>query len=188
MIAGLALLLAAATPLPPALTVHSERFFHGEAQALAAASDDLHMRFPVRSLRTSGGWQVCSEPRLKGDCVELEGDYPVEAGLGMRFSIRSLRPIPPGSGAGASAPTMAPGGASLAGLTSRYWPAPTYGSERVLACPTGEPSRNCAHDTAEDLCRRAGYRQAEHFQLEDVGGRLMLSDVLCVKGAWGVTR
>jgi hypothetical protein len=76
---------------------------------------------------------------------------------------------------------VVPGGPSLTGMASRYWPAPTYGGARVRACPDGKASLDCAHDTAEALCRRAGYRSVRYWQLQTVAGQTYLSDVLCVR-------
>ncbi len=183
---GTWLALAAVSPLVlaagPVLKLYPDRFFHGEPQVWQAETADTKSKAVPGSIKAEGRWLVCSEKQFQGNCTELEGDYPVDAGLGLHFTVRSLRALPAGDGAGRVAQGVQPGGASLTGVASRYWPAPTYGSERVLACPKGAPSPNCAHDSAEDLCRRAGYRQAKHWQLQDEGGRLYLADVLCVTG------
>ncbi len=190
----LAALTAAAPPVPissppkPSLSLYPERFYRGPPMLLTSPIDRIAMEEVPRSIKTVGRWQICSQPQLRGDCIEVEGNYPVEAGLGVKFAVLSARPVGVGIGAGVTAPGTMPGGVTLGGIASRYWPAPTYGEERVVACPDTKASNNCAHDSAEDLCRRAGYRRAEHWQLENIGGRLMLADVLCVKGAWGVTR
>jgi hypothetical protein len=137
--------------------------------------------FAPRSLRTDGRWRVCSEPRFKGRCIEIDGAFPVETGLGIDFNIRSLQAIAAGTGAGHPAPDVAPGGASLAGLASRFFPAPVFGRERVLACPDGAPATGCARETAANLCRRAGYREARHFVLQAERGLYYLADVLCIR-------
>jgi hypothetical protein len=95
--------------------------------------------------------------------------------------VRSLRQLPPGQGAGKPTAGVQPAGASVAGVASRYWPAPRYGHERILACPDGKPSFNCAHDTAEDMCRRAGYRVVRYWQLQTVDSRVYLADILCTR-------
>lgn len=166
---------------PAALTLYSDRFFRGQALVYTVDEGDIRPAFAPRSLRALGRWLVCSEPRFRGRCIEIDGDYPVDTGLGINFNIRSLKAMTPGTGAGHPPPDVPPGGASLAGMSSRFFPAPAFGRERALACPDGAPSMNCAKATAEDLCRRAGYRQAKHFVLQAQRGLYYLADVLCVR-------
>jgi hypothetical protein len=89
--------------------------------------------------------------------------------------------LQPGGGAALPPPGATPGGPSLSGNLSRFFAAPTYGTERVLACPDGAPGAACAKKTAEDMCRRAGYRAADHFILQRERGLYYLADVLCTK-------
>lgn len=170
-----------AAPAPAQLTLFADRFYRGAAQRFS--SDVVRLAVPVvpRSLRIDGRWQLCSEANFEGRCVEIDRDYAVEAALGMGFAVQSLRRLKPGAGAGTPAAGVAPGGASSTGIASRYWPAPTYGGERVLACPGGKPSLNCAHDSAEAMCRRAGYRVVRYWQIEAVAGRVYLADILCTR-------
>ncbi len=186
--AGVVLALAlgaAADPAPqsltPTLTVFAEHFYRGKAIAFGQDEGDIRLEFPPGSVKAQGRWLVCSEPRFKGRCIELENDYPVEASLGLNFRVRSLRGVQLGAGAGRPAPGMVPGGPSLAGSSARFFASPNYGSERALACPDGAASMSCAKRTAEDLCRRAGYRAAEHFTLQSERGLYYLADVLCTK-------
>ncbi len=176
-----ALLLAAAAPQDATLMLFAEHFYRGKSVSFAADEGDIRPGFAPASIKASGRWLVCSEPRFKGRCVELDKDYPVEAALGISFNIRSLRALQPGAGAALPPPGTTPGGPSLAGNLSRFFAAPTYGSERTLACPDGAPGMACAKKTAEDLCRRAGYRAAEHFILQSERGLYYLADVLCTK-------
>ena len=187
-LAALSLLVAtAAAPAPPppaptpALTFFADRFYRGAAQSFTQDEGDIRTDFTPRSVRARGRWLVCSDSRFRGRCIELDTDYPVDAALGLSFNIRSLRAIETGRGAAHPAPGLEPGGASLAGLQSRYYAAPVYGTERALACPDGAPSMDCAKATAQDLCRRAGYRQAAHFTLDRQRGLYYLADVLCTK-------
>lgn len=79
----------------------------------------------------------------------------------------------------------------MTGMAACFFPAPLYGNERVLACPAGNDEKpgddrgsadkGCAKDTAEALCRRAGYKGAEHFALQPERGLYYLADVLCVR-------
>lgn len=176
----LPLLLALAAP---ALSVYPERFYRGTPETVTADRPEIALPFPPGSVKVKGRWQACTETGYRGRCIDLVRDHPVEAGLGQGFAMRSVRLLPEGSGAGDPAPGVLPEGPSLAGTRTRYFPRPLYGGERVLACParTDDGGTGCARETAEDLCRRAGYRRLEHVALEDVGGRMLLADVLCSK-------
>lgn len=179
-IATLGAVLGGAAP-PPALTFFSDRFYRGQAKVYTLDEGDIRTAFEPRSVRSQGRWLVCSEPRFKGRCVEIDRDFPIDTGMGLNFNIRSLRPMAEGTGAARPPPDVPPGGASLAGVSSRFFPAPAFGTERTLACPSGAPSKSCAKATAEDVCRRAGYREAQHFVLQSVRGLYYLADLLCVR-------
>ena len=180
-----ALLLAAATvaatPTGGSLTLYAEPFYRGNTASFVDDQGDIRLDFRPGSVKAKGRWLACSEPRFKGRCIELENDYPVNAALGINFNIRSLRGLNGGGGAALPPPGMVPGGPSLAGTNARFYPAPTYGSERALACPNGAPDAKCAKRTAEELCRRASYRAATHFTLQSERGLYYLADVLCTK-------
>jgi hypothetical protein len=178
--AALLVALAGAAPLPQ-LTLFADRFYRGDTQRFTADAPRLARPIAPQSLRIAGRWEVCTDDDYKGRCIEIDRDYAVEAGLGDGFTVRSLRHVAPGEGAGKPSAGAVPGGTSLAGVASRYWPAPTYGAERILACPGGKPGFNCAHDTAEEMCRRAGYRIVRYWQLQTVAGRVYLADILCTR-------
>lgn len=165
----------------PQLSIFGDRFYRGDTKVFAADEGDIRLGFAPRSIKAVGRWLVCSEVRFGGRCMEINRDYPVDAGLGMEFNIRSLRLLAEGSGAGRPAPNVAPDGASMTGMAAKFFPAPHYGVERALACVNGDPDMKCAADTATDLCRRAGYRSAEHFGLQAERGLYYLADVLCVR-------
>ena len=181
MIGLFGLWLAAGAVAAPQLTLFSERFYRGDGQSFTAAQPRLPRAVAPQSLTITGRWELCSEAAFKGRCIEIDRDYPVSAGLDSGFKVNSLRPLAPGEGAGKPAAGVTPGGTSIIGVASAYWPAPTYGSERVLACPSGKANLNCAHDTAEALCRRAGYRALRYWQLQTVGTRVYLADILCTR-------
>lgn len=178
-VSAAATMLAAAAP--PQLILFSDRFYRGAPQTFTADQRRIEPALEPQSLTIIGRWQVCDDVDFGGRCLEVDRDYPVAAPLGPGFRIRSLRRLGPGEGAGEPAAGVVPGGASLTGMASRYWPAPTYGTARVRACPDGKPGLDCAHDTAEALCRRAGYRSVRYWQLQAVGGQAYLSDILCVR-------
>jgi hypothetical protein len=178
--AVLALAAQAAAPAPQ-LSLFAERFYRGEAQVFTADQPRLATPLKPQSLKISGRWEICTDDDFEGRCIEIDRDYPVEAGLGESFTVRSLRQLVPGQGAGKPTAGVQPGGTNMAGVASRYWPAPTYGNERILACPNNKANFNCAHDTAEDMCRRAGYRVVRYWQLQTVEGRVYLADILCTR-------
>ncbi|KAB7647878.1 hypothetical protein [Polymorphobacter fuscus] len=177
----LALLLAAATPAPPAVSLYGDRFYRGPADVFTTDQPRLPRAIAPESLKIVGRWELCADRDYKGQCMEIDRDYPVAAGLGQGFSVRSLRQLATGDGVARPTPSVTPGGPSLGGVASRYWAAPTYGNERVLACPRGKANLNCAHDTAEELCRRAGYRVVRYWQLQTVDARVYLADILCTR-------
>ena len=172
---------AAVAPAPAQLTLFADRFYRGAPHTFTADHARIDPAIEPQSLTITGRWQVCNDADYGGTCMDIDRDYPVAAALGPGFRIRSVRRLEPGDGAGEPAGGVVPGGASLTGMASRYWPAPTYGNARVRACPEGKPSLDCAHDTAEALCRRAGYRNVRYWQLQTVGAEAYLSDVLCVR-------
>jgi hypothetical protein len=166
---------------PPQIALYPDRFFRGPVQRFTSDQPRIDPPLEPQSVRISGRWEICPEADFKGDCIEVDRDYAVAAGLDGGFRLRSLRQLSAGAGAANPAAGVLPGGASLGGVASRYWPEPTYGNERVLACPAGKSNLNCAHDTAENLCRRAGFRQVRYWQLQTIAGRSYLADVLCVR-------
>ena len=175
-----------AATLPPQLTVYADRFYRGRPQAFTTDQRRIVPAIVPQSLTITGRWQICDDEDFSGTCLDIDRDYPVAAALGPNFRVRSLRRQSADDGAGEPAAGVVPGGDSLIGTASRYWPAPTYGSARVRACPDGKrldgrPGLDCAHDTAEALCRRAGYRSVRYWQLQTVTGRAYLSDILCVR-------
>ena len=179
----LALLGAAVPGDRGTLTFFAERFYRGANKAFVDDQGDIRLGFAPRSIRAEGRWLVCSDTGFRGRCVELDSDYPVDAGIGISFNIRSLKGLAAGSGAGHPAPGVMPGGPSLIGAAAQFFAKPTYGKERALACPGGGGSMDCARETAADLCRRAGYREVRHFSLQTERGLNYLADVLCVKGS-----
>lgn len=181
MIAGLALLAIAAAPAPPQLTLFDDRFYRGDAQRFTTDTAQLPRPITPQSLKLTGRWEICSDSDFKGRCMEIDRDYPVAAGLGAGFTVQSLRQLAVGQGASKPAASVIPGGTSIIGIASRYWPAPTYGTERIIACPSGKSNLNCAHDTAEEMCRRAGYRTVRYWQLQKVDTRVYLADILCTR-------
>ena len=176
-----ACMAAAPMPGPAKLTLFSERFYRGDSQSFVSDQPRIAVPIAPQSLSIIGRWELCSGHNFEGRCIEIDRDYPVEAGLGDGFTVRSARQLVPGQGAGKPTAGVQPGGISVAGVASRYWPAPTYGKERILACPSGKASFNCAHDTAEDMCRRAGFRVVRYWQLQTVEQRVYLADILCTR-------
>lgn len=163
----------------PQISLFPDRFFRGTVQKFTTDQPLIEPPLEPESVKITGRWEICPEAGFKGDCIEVDRDYAVAAGLDGGFRLRSLRQLSAGAGAANPAAGVVPEGPNLEGVTSRYWSKPTYGKERVLACPDAKPSLNCAHDTAENLCRRAGFRQVRYWQLQTIAGRAYLADVLC---------
>lgn len=181
---AVAAMQAAAAPAAdaaPQISFFGDRFYRGQVQHFTADQPRIDPAIVPQSVRIIGRWEVCSEADFDGKCLEIDRDYPVAAGLDGGFRLQSLRRLAAGAGAGTPVAGVLPGGDNLTGIESRYWTAPTYGNERVLACPDGKANLNCAHDTAENLCRRAGYRQVRYWQLQTIAGKAYLADILCVR-------
>ena len=72
-----------------------------------------------------------------------------------------------------------PGRRSLRGMAAEFYPAPAQRGGRVLACPTGSATANCAAVSADRFCRSVGWNGARSQSLQSEGRRVYLADVLC---------
>ena len=82
--------------------------------------------------------------------------------------------------------TQGPGGTielpnqSLRGFASQFFVAPNQGGQRV-AVPENKPSN--MRKAADQFCLAAGWRQAVHARMQQVGSAYYLVDVLCSNDA-----
>lgn len=186
-------LLAAVVIAAPALasvTVYRDPGFRGPAVAVERANANLGLRFPVSSVRVARGeWELCSEPNFRGRCLLVaQNTANLRATYGWAGPLQSVRPRndgpppfgpPPGGGGGGRSET-------LRGMASQFWPAPRTGGDgtvgsRVLACPRGSATANCASENANSFCRRQGWTRQAYNRMETEAGRNYLADVLCVR-------
>ena len=98
LLAG-AVLLAAGSALAGEVTLFSERDFQGEAMTVRGPAPNLD-RIGFNDTASSlvvraGQWEVCTQARFQGQCVQLNpGEYS-SIGLGLDDRISSLREISP---------------------------------------------------------------------------------------------
>lgn len=188
LFSGLLTLSVAAPALAqqPEATIYRDRNFSGPAVAVAQPQPDLGLRFQVQSIRVaSGAWELCPQPNFGGRCLTVtQTSNNLQRDFGWPGTLQSMRPVR-GSGPGGGGNA---GGTSetLRGMASQYWPAPRINSngtrgQRVLACPRGSGTANCAQDYANQFCTRQGWTRSAYQRMETERGRVYLADVLCVR-------
>lgn len=133
-----------------------------------------------RSLRARGRWVVCEDANYRGRCATVDGDVISLDRIGMANRISSLRP------AGRGDDDWNDGGwdpgrdgvdtsDAAQGRTAAFFPRPRLGGQPVFL-------RGDARSTADEFCRRAGYRSSAYVSVEQVGRRSdAIADVLCVR-------
>lgn len=169
------------------LTFYERTDFRGQAVTYRDTQRRVNLPFYPRSIRAEGRWTLCPENNGRGECVVAARAYRTAEDLNLRFNVRSVEPYrgnPGNPGGGYPPPGEVAGGQSLTGAASQYFPEPRYGSQRVLACPSGTAAgvnANCAQQTADRLCQTANWRRAAHVLTQVEGRRTYLSDVLCVR-------
>jgi hypothetical protein len=92
-------------------------------------------------------------------------------------AVQSMRPL-------GYAPPVAsdpPAGTSLRGISGEYFPAPGRNGYRILSCPNGGSTANCAAQTANNYCKSLGYGGSASQTQETVNRRVYLADVLCTR-------
>lgn len=174
---GVALLSALpASAQSPSATIYRDSGFRGPAVAIDRANPNLRLNFQVQSIRIArGNWELCPEPNFRGRCLILgESTQDLRRTYNWPGPLQSIRPVNGGGGGESPKPT-------LRGMASEFFPAPTQGNGRVLACPNGNATSNCAAATADRFCQQRGWRASAHELLETVNRRVYLADVLCVR-------
>ena len=163
-------------------TIYRDAGFQGPAVFIGKAESDLKMPWPVRSIRVrSGLWELCARTRYRSPCARVSAD---EADLRnvsrLLYAVQSMRPL---GGPQIQPPYQPdpPAGTSLRGLSAEFFPAPGVNGYRMLSCPNGNSTSNCAAQTADNYCRSVGYGGSASQTQETVNRRVYLADVLCTR-------
>lgn len=137
----------------------------------------------ARSLRVRGRWQVCDNAEFEGRCREVSGDVWDLGSIGLAGRISSIRPIDSWNGGNGGWDPGQGGSVDFQGVsrgrTAAFFPRPSIGGQPAPVCWDG--GRDCQRRSAEDFCRRAGYRDAGYFTVEPGRRGDVLSEVLCVR-------
>lgn len=160
-------------------TIYRDVGFQGPAVFVGEAKSDLQLNWPVRSIRVrSGTWELCARTRFRSPCARVSAD---EADLRrvsrLLYAIQSMRPV------GYAPPVQPdpPAGTSLRGMSGEFFPAPGRNGYRILSCPNGNSTANCAAQTADNYCKSLGYGGSASQTQETVYSRVYLADVLCTR-------
>lgn len=172
---GVAMIAAAADAQATGeMTIYSKGHFKGPSLGVGGPITHIDPPYTAKSIQITPGtsWEVCSGNTFSG-CKRI--DRSVESGI---FSVRSARPIAPvistAVGPGAAAGTIDLPNQSLRGFASQFFVAPNQGGQRVSVKKQEDMGR-----AADQFCLAAGWREAVHSRLQDVGGTYYLVDVLC---------
>lgn len=160
-------------------TIYRDVGFQGPAVFVGEAKSDLQLNWPVRSIRVrSGTWELCARTRFRSPCARVSAD---EADLRrvsrLLYAVQSMRPV------GYAPPVQPdpPAGTSLRGMSGEFFPAPGRNGYRILSCPNGNSTANCAAQTADNYCKSLGYGGSASQTQETVYSRVYLADVLCTR-------
>lgn len=157
-----------------AILLHNAINFGGVTTAIATTRADLLVGMSARSVTVRGGrWELCAQPNFKGRCVTTDSSLPNLAKVGLDKGVRSVRP------ADGARPVRGQTGPSLRGMASEYFPAPRGQGGRVLACPTGGVAAACVTRQAASYCAALGYPKQRSVDIEMIGGKSYLADLLC---------
>ena len=172
-------------------TIYRDVNFSGPAVYVGRANPDLGLNWPVRSVRVKKGtWEICSRTRYRGRCAIVASDDPDLRGrTGFFDNVQSMRPmggpqILPPVGPQPPTPPAPPAGTSLRGMGAEFFPAPGQYGVRILSCPNGDSTANCAARTADQFCQSAGWNGSTSESQETVNRRVYLADVLCVRSGY----
>lgn len=166
-------------------TIYRDLNFQGPAVFVGEAKPNLQLSWPVRSIRVrSGLWELCARTRYRAPCAKVSAD---EADLRnvsrVLYAVQSMRPLG-GPQIQPPRPPEPPAGTSLRGMGAEFFPAPGRYNVRILSCPNGNSTANCAARTADDFCRSAGWNGSTSESQESINGRVYLADVLCVRSGF----
>lgn len=162
-------------------TIYRDIGYSGPAVYINKANPNMKLSWPVRSIRVAKGtWELCARTNYRSPCIRVAGDDPNLTGrLGRYSMMQSMRPI----SVLPEYPTP-PAGTSLRGMAAEFFPAPGRNGYRILSCPNGGSTANCAAATADAYCKSVGWNGSTSETQETVNGRVYLADVLCVRSGY----
>jgi len=167
---------------PAEATIYRDIGYSGPAVAISQTNGDLGLAWPVNSIRVgSGRWQLCERPNFRGDCRTVDSDTPRLGSLLRGIRIQSIRPL--GGGGGGPVIPVTPD-QSVRGRFAEFHTAPQANGARILSCPNGGSTANCAARTADAYCVSIGWNGAAVQNQETVGRSVYLADVLCVRSGY----
>ena len=162
-------------------TIYRDVGYSGPAVYVGEAKPNLQLNWPVRSVRIkSGTWDLCAKKNYGAPCIRVAADDPNISGrLGRLSMMQSMRPI-----SVIFEPPAPPSGNSLRGMGAEFFPAPGRNGYRILSCPNGNSTANCAAKTADSFCKSVGWSGSKSESQETVNRRIYLADVLCVRSGY----
>jgi hypothetical protein len=181
-VAAVAAIVAAAADAQSTgeMTIYSKGHFKGPSLGVGGPITHIDPPFTAKSIQITPGtaWEICSGNTFSG-CKRV--DKSIEAGI---FSVRSARPIAPvittSIGPGAAPGTVDLPNQALRGFASQFFVAPNQGGRRVGVADNKQSNMGSA---ADQFCLAAGWRQAVHGRVQQVGSTYYLVDVLCSNDA-----
>jgi len=160
-------------------TIYRDLNFQGPAVFVGEAKENLGLAWPVRSIRVrSGTWELCARTRYRSPCAKVSADESdLRRVSRVLYAVQSMRPV------GYAPPVQPdpPAGTSLRGMSGEFFPAPGRNGYRILSCPNGGSTANCAAQTADNYCKSLGYGGSASQTQETVYNRVYLADVLCTR-------
>ena len=158
-------------------TVYRDAAFNGPAVTVTRSQSNMGLSWRVQSVRVrSGRWELCEQPNYRGDCWTVDRDTSMFGPAFKGRRVQSMRPIGGSGGSGSMEPGRNP---SLRGMAAQFYPAPARNGYRLLACPYGNPTSNCAERSANEFCAAMGWRRSARQAMETVRRQVYLADVLC---------
>jgi hypothetical protein len=166
-------------------TIYRDVGFRGPAVFVGEAKSNLGLAWPVRSIRVRTGlWELCARTRYRAPCVRVSADEPDLRNVSrLLYAVQSMRPL----GVPSIQPPVLPdppAGTSLRGMSGEFFPAPGRNGYRILSCPNGGSTANCAAQTADNFCKSFGYGGSASQTQETVYNRVYLADVLCTRSGY----
>jgi hypothetical protein len=161
------------------IILFSHTGFSGAQYAIYGPTQHIVVPFKIDSVAIPEGthWELCSGNSFTG-CREISKSEP-----SILVSVRSARPVAPVLTSTPTTAGEAPlSDAHLRGIASEFFVTPAAGGKRI-AVPEG--SAEAMTRSADDFCRRSGWRSSFYARLQDVGGTTYLADVLCADVAPG---